>query len=305
MKLKKIIIGAVLCAALCLQPAAAADYVIHPQLDELIDLYTEYSLHGVGRETAVEEMLAKLLADRPGLLDDMGNALLTARDNYGGYYTDTVTEGIFYSDSFYGYGIRIDGKTASNGHNYNTVIKQVFGYSPAARAGLRPGDEIIKIDGVSVDCLGMQAVSHFLACGDKTGLTIRRGGEDITVLMDKSAVTVPPLYFTTDEKTKTALIEIEHFRDISLFYELHELLAYLEYYEFGNLIIDLRGNPGGSTDVMLECLNLFVAGEGAVLCSVVFKDGELLQRGSHDTLLTNGDGEYYMLWTAQAQHYKF
>ncbi|MCL2158036.1 MAG: ABC transporter ATP-binding protein/permease [Oscillospiraceae bacterium] len=36
----------------------------------------------------------------------------------------------------------------------------------------------------------------------------------------------------------------------------------------------------------------------------VFHEGELIQRGSHDTLLSDRDGKYYELWNAQAQYYK-
>jgi len=35
----------------------------------------------------------------------------------------------------------------------------------------------------------------------------------------------------------------------------------------------------------------------------VFHEGELIQYGSHDSLLTDRNGKYYELWNAQAQHY--
>ena len=35
----------------------------------------------------------------------------------------------------------------------------------------------------------------------------------------------------------------------------------------------------------------------------VFHEGELTQRGSHDTLITDENGKYYELWNAQAQYY--
>ena len=35
----------------------------------------------------------------------------------------------------------------------------------------------------------------------------------------------------------------------------------------------------------------------------VFHEGELIQRGSHDALLSDRDGKYYELWNAQAQYY--
>lgn len=36
---------------------------------------------------------------------------------------------------------------------------------------------------------------------------------------------------------------------------------------------------------------------------VVFHEGSLVQRGSHENLLANTDGKYYELWNAQAQYY--
>ena len=35
----------------------------------------------------------------------------------------------------------------------------------------------------------------------------------------------------------------------------------------------------------------------------VFHEGELIQRGSHDTLIADGGGKYHELWNAQAQYY--
>ena len=36
----------------------------------------------------------------------------------------------------------------------------------------------------------------------------------------------------------------------------------------------------------------------------VFHEGELIQRGSHDTLIADGGGKYHELWIAQAQYYQ-
>lgn len=37
---------------------------------------------------------------------------------------------------------------------------------------------------------------------------------------------------------------------------------------------------------------------------VVFDKGEVVQQGSHDDLMKNGEGMYYSLWNAQAQYYE-
>ena len=36
----------------------------------------------------------------------------------------------------------------------------------------------------------------------------------------------------------------------------------------------------------------------------VFHQGRLIQRGSHDVLVSNRSGMYYRLWSAQAQYYE-
>jgi ATP-binding cassette subfamily B protein len=36
----------------------------------------------------------------------------------------------------------------------------------------------------------------------------------------------------------------------------------------------------------------------------VFHEGELIQRGNHDTLVADENGKYYELWTSQAQYYQ-
>jgi len=286
--MKKIIISVLLCAVFCLQPVYAAadadDAVLHPAIDELLDLYIEYSLYDVNRGDAVTEMISKLLAEEPGLVDYLGEALLTARDEYGGYYSGASAGGFFDPDAYYGYGIRLDGKPAANGQKYNTVIAQVFGYSPADYAGMKAGDEIIKINGADFSDFGMQAVSHLLASGDRAEITVNRNGEHITFSLSKSNVFVPTVDLRLFEEEKTALVKIEHFREIDLFYDFYAILKYLEDLEYANLIIDLRGNPGGSFTVMLECLNLLVTEKDVVLCSAVFKDGE------PDALVSTGEG---------------
>jgi len=277
--MKKIIISILLCAVFCLQPVYAAadtggDAVLHPSLAELLDLYIEYSLYEVGRDDAILEMISKLLADEPALIDYLGEALLTARDQYGGYYSGTSTGEFFSSDVYYGYGIRLDGKPAENGQKYNTAIAQVFGYSPAEQAGLKVGDEIIKINGADFSDFGMQAVSHMLASGDRAEITVNRNGDLKTFSLSKSNVFVPAVDLQLFEEEKTALVKIEHFKETDLFYDFYAILKYIESLEYENLIIDLRGNPGGAFSVMLECLNLLVTEEDVVLCSAVFKDGE-------------------------------
>ncbi|MCL2816532.1 MAG: S41 family peptidase [Oscillospiraceae bacterium] len=256
-------------------------FLIHPWLDELIDLYVKYSLYDVTREEAIDAMLSNLLADHPGLLTYLGRALLTSNDNYGAYYPfgpDNNSGGVSLGNTFVGYGIRISGKNLSNGHAYNTKILQVFPNSPAMRAGLKPGDEIIKIDGVILDGLGMNAVSHLLASSGIIEITVKRGEEEyVTVSMGKAVVASPSVYFEITEinDNEIAVITIDDFHDTAMVYILYYLLGDLKEYGIENVILDLRNNLGGYLYLMIDCLNLFVTDKDIVLLSEIDKSGDM------------------------------
>lgn len=287
-KLYKAAISVFLCVMFCLQPAVFAASAesgdTDPVLEELIELYIEYSINEVTREEAIASMLSQIIADYPEFLPYLCKALLSANDRYGGYYTQTELDNMLSAEIFTGYGIQLDGKPMPNGYKYNTVITRVFSGSPAEKAGLQPRDEIVKIGGVNVENLGMNAVSHLLSASGSTELTVKRYGEELTVSMNKSSVYVSPMQFELfdSEEEKTALITITTFTDVFLYYDLYMLLSYLDSENYENIIIDLRGNTGGRVDVMLECLNMFAPVEGTVLCSLIYRDGTTVNAEASD-----------------------
>jgi len=248
---------------------------IHPDLDEIIDLYVKYSLYDITREEAIDLMIQNLLVDHPGLLPYLGDALLSAHDNYGRYIDASNPGGGGASGNiFHGYGIRLAGTPGSNGHLYNTRITQVFPDSPADRAGLRAGDEFIKIGDISVENLGLIAVSHLLSYSGNIELVMRRNGEYITIPVNKALVFSSSVSFEMTEDGDTAVITILDFNDLDIVYDLYDLFEKLKDGGIENLIIDLRGNPGGYIEAMLGCLNLFVTDKGVDIVTLVYKDGE-------------------------------
>ena len=249
---------------------------IDPQIDMLLDAYVELSLYGLTREQAITAMLRKLLIDYPELMPILGNSLLTAFDPFGGYYSRTAA-GELFSRKYLGYGIVLGGKKMLEGNNYDVMLQQVFPDSPASKAGLKIGDEIIKIENRNVEGFGVNAVSNLLSTySDKINITVRRNGKDITVSMNRGSVSVPSVYFSTDKASKTAMIKIDDFMDDNMVDDIFDIFDFLyENNNYKNIIIDLRDNPGGNIWNMLEFLNLFVPEEGVVLYSEMYSDGEI------------------------------
>ena len=262
---------------------------IEPRIDELLDLFLEFSLYDLTREEAIMVMLSNFLINYPDMMPYFGDALLTAFDPYGGYYPNTTTEELF-SGVYRGFGIVLDGKRMIDGMKYHVVVDRVFDESPADEAGLCHGDEIININGVDLEGFGLNAVSHFLAASqDEISMTVRRGGEELGFTISRAAVFMQSVAFYPDEETKTALIRIEDFLDDYMFYDIYQIVDFLVENDYENLIIDLRGNPGGNIWNMLETLNMFVPGEDVVLYSEIDKHGnsESVESSGHGAAFDN------------------
>ena len=262
---------------------------IEPGMDELLDLVVELSLYDLTREEAVVVMLRNFLAYNPEMMPYLAEALLTAFDPYGGYYPN-ITAGELFSSVYRGFGIVLGGKKTIDGMRYHTVVERVFDESPADEAGLRGGDEIIKINGVNVEDLGVNAVSDFLSvCPDQITMTLRRGDEEDTVSIARSTVFVQSVAFYPNEETKTALIAIDDFLDEYMLYDIDGIVGFLDENNYENIIFDLRGNRGGDVFYMLETLNLFTQGKGVTLYTEIDKNGnaESIESSGHGVAFEN------------------
>ena len=248
---------------------------ISPEIDELLDLYLEFSLYDLTRDEAIIAMLRKFVADygRYDALPLLAEALLTALDPFGRYFTRDQSVSGFSENVFWGYGIMIDGKYMIDGNLYNAIIRRVFRDSPASGAGFHRGDEFISINGINVEGMGIVAVSNLLAATEDTAdFVMRRDDEEIHITLNKGMVFVPSM--TVDIPFEdTFLVAIESFMDPFWFGDFQMTIEYARQEGFKNLILDLRGNGGGDLYMMENVLDLLVPEEGIVLYSIVGREG--------------------------------
>ena len=154
--------------------------------------------------------------------------------------------------------------------NRIVIVAPIAG-SPAEQAGLRPGDIIARVDGKSVAGLTMTELSKLVrgAAGTTVRLTIERAGE------------AQPLEFTiTRARILTKNVETRDLPDFAR----EQGLVYVRLASFGQrsaadmretltltmaaspkgLILDLRGNPGGSLFAAIDIASQFI-GDGVVM----------------------------------------
>jgi carboxyl-terminal processing protease len=127
------------------------------------------------------------------------------------------------------------------------LIYKILAGSPAEKAGLRAGDEIIEIEGAS-------QVTPWGAQNRAGSFTFIRGVDARTVRVDAVELNVDGAPSVTALNATTGLLEIPSFRS-EFFQDWNALRAKFD--GFRHLIIDLRENAGGNFVAMLRALSTF------------------------------------------------
>jgi len=152
------------------------------------------------------------------------------------------------------------GATVSHQNNKHLVV-MIYEGSPADKAGLKIGDEILKIDGI--DVVSRKDVDMSRLMKGQTGTTvkmqIKRYGQnspvDLTVGRDiVKTLNVPHSGMINDE---VGYIQLTDFT-ASAAKEVKTAFTDLKAQGMKKLIFDLRGNPGGLLNMSVEICNIFL-----------------------------------------------
>ena len=223
-------------------------------------------------------------------LDDEAYADLT-RETQGGPFT--------------GLGIVVGVKDGS------TVIVEPMEDSPAGRAGLLPGDRVLRINGQTTEHLSLAAVGDMLKgnAGEKATLTIMRPSapgamdgdvfektltrEVIQLQSVKDPHLLPPSIAGTDKVGYVRIVEF----GANTPDEFNRALDNLEAQGVQALVIDLRNNGGGLVDAAVDIAGEFVPPNSVIVSlkgrnaaqDEVFRAKGDRQRGDYPiALLVNG-----------------
>jgi carboxyl-terminal processing protease len=140
------------------------------------------------------------------------------------------------------------------------VITPIAG-SPAARSGLRSGDQIIAVDGVAVESERMYETMHRMRgrAGSRISVTVLRDGEAITHEMQRSIIRMVSVHH---ENLGPAFgyVRVNQFSETTA-RELTRAIDDLQEEKGGmleGLVLDLRNNPGGVLDAAVDVADLFL-----------------------------------------------
>ena len=137
------------------------------------------------------------------------------------------------------------------------VVEPYKGY-PADQAGLRAGDEIIRIGDIEVSDFKDDA-TELLKGADKSTVevTYRRQGVLATTTVARGAIEIDAVPFYRLADDKTGYIVLSRF-NAKASEQTKDAIEELKDQGAERLILDLRGNPGGLLSEAINVTNLFV-----------------------------------------------
>jgi carboxyl-terminal processing protease len=150
------------------------------------------------------------------------------------------------------------GSLVRSGGEY-VVISEVYKGFPADRAGIKAGDLIKKIDGVSLKGIPSDKVSEKLKGnpGTDISVTIERDTKEMDFQMKREKIVIHSVPWFGMLDSKTGYIRFTTFTQDCI-EDVKKALITLEESHPQQIILDLRSNPGGLLTEAVEVVNLFV-----------------------------------------------
>jgi carboxyl-terminal processing protease len=165
------------------------------------------------------------------------------------------------------------------------IIVAPFPNSPAAEAGIRAGDILLAVNGQSIEGLSLEEVVSLIRGpkGTSVRLTVQHQGETTPVELEIVRAEINLSSVTFEMRGDIAYIRLYQFTD-GTDSELSPVLESLQQQGATGIILDLRSNPGGSLDAVVNVASHFLK-EG-VVAYVVDNEGKEISYPVERTSIT-------------------
>ena len=220
----------------------------HKSLENTIHQY--FYLHEVSNEELQEGLYRGLL--------------WALQDPYSEYYSAEELEEILQQTEgiYYGIGAYVTLDTATSLPKISGVIEG----TPAQEAGLRTDDIIYEVEGVSTYGMSVTEAVGLIKGPENSQVTltiVRMGETDyLEFTLTRRKVEAPTVKLTMLEDD-IAYIELTEFDEVSID-QFADALATARGSGMKGLILDLRGNPGGSVNAVVEMCRMILP-EGMIV----------------------------------------
>ena len=236
----------IILSAICLIAATKSDddyFEISKNLRIMASVYEKLN------SNYVDELL-------PGKIMKTGiNAMLKSLDPYTVYISESEIEDFRFATTgeYGGIGATIKIK------EQRVLVTELYENSPATTSDLRVGDQLISIDGITLENLSIDEIGTLLkgAAESETVLSIVRENQDIDIKIVRKDIQIPAVSFSKKITKNIGIIKLTSFTQTS-YSEFKKALTELQKNDVDKLIIDLRSNGGGLLNEAVKIVNLFI-----------------------------------------------
>lgn len=212
------------------------------KMNELINYVDEHYLYEVDEE-AMEEALYDAIFDSLG-------------DPYSSYYTSEEYQELMESTTgiYSGIGVVVQ-QDIETGY---ILVVEPYENGPAYAEGLRAGDLIVAIEGEDIQNVDINLVVKDIKGeeGTSVNITARRDGKDFDLNITRKTIEIVTVDYEMLED-KVGYISISSFEG-TVAKQFEEAYGELEEQGMTSLVIDIRNNPGGLLDAVVEMLDCFI-----------------------------------------------
>jgi carboxyl-terminal processing protease len=238
------------------------------ELIQLIILGNEYSTDEDGGATILSmyPALTEAIKNDPTLYTKLKDGFFKNADKYTKIYTEEQFGSNLYGTGTIGIGVVF----YLEDEDIGLVISAVTSNSPADKAGLKKGDEIIAVEGTDISKLTYDEayamiLPYALMEGKSFTITVKSGDKT------KDVKLTPALINTSLDSVVSGTVETEEKGTVGYIYVSDFYVDTPEYFQIAldglekqgvkSLVIDLRGNGGGDVEAVYEMLNSIMPAE--------------------------------------------
>jgi len=191
------------------------------------------------------------------LIESAIDGMLTSLDPYTSFIPEEdMDDFTFMTTNQYG-GI---GALIRKGGEY-AIVSEPYENFPAQAGGLKAGDTIVSIDGITTRGKEISTVSELLKGTPNTTLKLQIKRMGVKGLLEKSLtrqqITIPNVPYYGMAGDRVGYIRLSNFtKDAGR--EAHDAVKALKEQGAGAIILDLRGNPGGLLIEAVNVSNIFI-----------------------------------------------
>lgn len=230
-------------------------------LSQAVHLIMSRYKFDISREEIYRQTLETIISENPEMMEEIFDAMFSSLDDYSVYYTQEELDSFItnVSGEFCGIGVVIT--TVDEG----LYITTVYDNSPAKEAGLMIGDILTKVGETSLAGMDISVAQSKILGEENTpvNLTVLRGGTTFEINPIRKKVVIESGFYQIIADGTIGYIVISDFNDHATELTKKALAAFDEK-GIENVIIDLRNNPGGALNSLVDMCSLFIPSGPAI-----------------------------------------